>query len=160
MWSENQQRTKGWLSSDAIGRMFEIDEQGLVQLKLGGALYVAPDGKVRIRTGTTLTEGPGSPIELNANPRDSKFTVVTEEIVAESVSELAALLQTLRDLLTSPSASMVFGRGSAGGAGSGEWITLENGITMNGTALSFVLENRTSDPASPAVGQIWLRTDL
>lgn len=27
-------------------------------------------------------------------------------------------------------------------------------------AISFVLENRTSDPASPATGQIWLRTDL
>lgn len=27
-------------------------------------------------------------------------------------------------------------------------------------ATSFVLENRTSDPASPVAGQIWLRTDL
>jgi len=27
-------------------------------------------------------------------------------------------------------------------------------------AVSFVIENRTSDPSSPADGQIWLRTDL
>ena len=27
-------------------------------------------------------------------------------------------------------------------------------------ALQFVVENRTSDPASPADGQIWLRSDL
>ena len=27
-------------------------------------------------------------------------------------------------------------------------------------ALQFVVENRTSDPGSPADGQIWLRTDL
>lgn len=27
-------------------------------------------------------------------------------------------------------------------------------------ALQFRLENRTSDPGSPAVGQVWLRTDL
>jgi hypothetical protein len=27
-------------------------------------------------------------------------------------------------------------------------------------ALRFRIENRTSDPASPAVGEIWLRTDL
>lgn len=27
-------------------------------------------------------------------------------------------------------------------------------------ALQFVVENRTSDPVSPVVGQIWLRTDL
>jgi len=27
-------------------------------------------------------------------------------------------------------------------------------------AAQFCIENRTSDPGSPAVGQIWLRTDL
>lgn len=27
-------------------------------------------------------------------------------------------------------------------------------------AVQFVIEKRTSDPASPADGQIWLRTDL
>ncbi len=27
-------------------------------------------------------------------------------------------------------------------------------------ALQFVIENRTSDPGSPAVGELWLRTDL
>ena len=27
-------------------------------------------------------------------------------------------------------------------------------------ALSFVIENRTSDPANPVTGQLWLRTDL
>lgn len=27
-------------------------------------------------------------------------------------------------------------------------------------ALNFRIENRTSDPGSPAVGQVWLRTDL
>jgi hypothetical protein len=27
-------------------------------------------------------------------------------------------------------------------------------------ALQFCIENRTDDPASPATGQIWLRTDL
>lgn len=27
-------------------------------------------------------------------------------------------------------------------------------------AVSFVIENRTSDPGSPVAGQIWLRTDL
>lgn len=29
-----------------------------------------------------------------------------------------------------------------------------------GQALQFCLENRTSDPGAPALGQIWLRTDL
>lgn len=30
----------------------------------------------------------------------------------------------------------------------------------NNQSLNFRVENRTSDPASPAVGQVWLRTDL
>jgi hypothetical protein len=34
-------------------------------------------------------------------------------------------------------------------------------VNFNGQqATSFRIENRTSDPGSPAVGQIWLRTDL
>lgn len=34
-------------------------------------------------------------------------------------------------------------------------------IDFNGQqALSFRIENRTSDPVSPTAGQIWLRTDL
>jgi hypothetical protein len=28
------------------------------------------------------------------------------------------------------------------------------------TGAGFVIENRTSDPGSPATGQIWLRTDI
>jgi hypothetical protein len=37
------------------------------------------------------------------------------------------------------------------------------GVTLTGTINALgglVIENRTSDPPSPAVGQIWLRTDL
>lgn len=34
-------------------------------------------------------------------------------------------------------------------------------VDFNGQqALNFRIENRTSDPGSPATGQIWLRTDL
>jgi len=34
-------------------------------------------------------------------------------------------------------------------------------VSFNGQeATSFRIENRTSDPASPTVGQVWLRTDL
>lgn len=34
-------------------------------------------------------------------------------------------------------------------------------VNFNGQqAINFRIENRTADPGSPAVGQIWLRTDL
>lgn len=40
-------------------------------------------------------------------------------------------------------------------------IEANGGIDMQGNQLkSFRIENRTSDPASPAVGQMWIRTDL
>lgn len=42
-----------------------------------------------------------------------------------------------------------------------ETLDVEGNIDLNGNQLkNMVIENRTSDPASPAVGQIWLRTDL
>lgn len=42
-----------------------------------------------------------------------------------------------------------------------EILDVEGNIDMNGNQIkNMVIETRTSDPASPAVGQIWLRTDL
>ncbi|KKW45641.1 MAG: hypothetical protein UY96_C0017G0042 [Parcubacteria group bacterium GW2011_GWB1_56_8] len=37
------------------------------------------------------------------------------------------------------------------------WVRL---VAEGQQAVSFVLENRTDDPGSPATGQMWLRTDL
>lgn len=133
MWSDKG--TRHALTADVLGKMFYLDEQNRLQLSLAGSLYVGPDGKIRIRTGDTLSEGPGSPIELNANPRASQFTTVTQEVVDESVSTITIDLQTLRTLLTAPLAGMVFGRGSAS-AGSGEWLTLGAGLSIVGTTIS------------------------
>ncbi len=42
-----------------------------------------------------------------------------------------------------------------------EMLDIEGNIDLNGNQVkNMVIENRTSDPASPAVGQIWIRTDL
>ncbi len=42
-----------------------------------------------------------------------------------------------------------------------EMLDVEGNIDLNGNQVkNMVIETRTSDPASPAVGQIWLRTDL
>jgi hypothetical protein len=150
------------LTSGQVGQGLRLDENGVLHWDPDptSALVFSPGGQARINTdGTTMEQSPGSPVALKANPRDSEFTTVTQEVVDESVSTITIDLQALRTLLTAPFAGMVFGRGSAS-AGSGEWLTIGNGITMTGTMLSFVVENRTSDPAAPAVGQLWLRTDL
>ena len=40
-------------------------------------------------------------------------------------------------------------------------IEVSGELDMNGNeSRNFVIENRTSDPASPQVGQVWIRTDL
>jgi hypothetical protein len=39
-------------------------------------------------------------------------------------------------------------------------LTTDLAAKANSNGTNFVIENRTSDPGSPATGQIWLRTDL
>ncbi len=40
-------------------------------------------------------------------------------------------------------------------------LDLEGDLNMNGNQIkNMVIENRTSDPSNPAVGRIWIRTDL
>ncbi|MCD4684245.1 MAG: hypothetical protein K8R86_13250, partial [Bacteroidales bacterium] len=42
-----------------------------------------------------------------------------------------------------------------------EKLDIDGNLDMNGNQIkNMVIENRTSDPSSPAVGQIWIRTDL
>ncbi len=42
-----------------------------------------------------------------------------------------------------------------------EKLDINGNLDMNGNQIkNMVIENRTSDPSSPAVGQIWIRTDL
>ena len=53
--------------------------------------------------------------------------------------------------------------GTAIGTGNSELVqrTASGHIEFNQKqGLQFVLENRTSDPASPVTGQMWIRTDL
>lgn len=54
---------------------------------------------------------------------------------------------------------------SPGGEGSGLSDGTFGDITVSGsgtvmTVSTLAIENRTSDPGSPATGRIWLRTDL
>lgn len=40
------------------------------------------------------------------------------------------------------------------------YISASGNIEYQDKGLGFIIENRTSDPAAPVNGQIWLRTDL
>jgi hypothetical protein len=67
-------------------------------------------------------------------------TWTVSAVPAANVTNLASTVQAYTlDTFANPVASMDFNQQQS---------------------LQFVIENRTSDPGSPATGQIWLRTDL
>ncbi|MBN1338626.1 MAG: hypothetical protein JXA03_04845, partial [Bacteroidales bacterium] len=54
-----------------------------------------------------------------------------------------------------------FGKVGIGTTEPTELLDVEGNIEMNGNQIkTMVIENRSSDPSNPAVGQIWIRTDL
>jgi hypothetical protein len=72
--------------------------------------------------------------------KPSTFAPSAHTHTASEVTDLATVVQAYRlDQFADPTSSVGF-----------------NGQQ----ALSFVIENRASDPGSPATGQIWIRTDL
>jgi len=53
------------------------------------------------------------------------------------------------------------GRVGIGTVAPGEKLDIEGNLDMNQNQIKNMrIENRTSDPSNPAVGQIWIRTDL
>lgn len=64
----------------------------------------------------------------------------------------------------SPGARGPAGAQGPAGSGAGTLDTIDPPVASvdfaDQQALSFRIENRTSDPGTPTTGQIWLRTDL
>ena len=70
---------------------------------------------------------------------DGGITELTGDVTATGPGVVASTLNTTLDAVPTPVADVNF---------------------ADQQALSFRIENRTSDPGSPTEGQIWLRTDL
>ena len=70
---------------------------------------------------------------------DGGITELTGDVTATGPGVVAATIAATLDTIPSPAADVDF---------------------ADQQATSFRIENRTSDPGTPTVGQIWLRTDL
>jgi hypothetical protein len=93
------------------------------------------------------TPAPASEKRPDGHPGDS-------DTIASTASSIAAanISGTLSDAQLSANVSLLNGTNVFSGTNT------FNGVVK--TLGGLVIENRTSDPPSPAVGQIWLRTDL
>lgn len=122
-----------------LGDGLELDPKGRIRVALDpyGAFYYKPDGSIALRVdGVTLIVSPGSPVSLKAGETRASQVVDdsgTTSNVADSIRRIIAAISTINAELDA----------------------------VPGTATTtLIIENRTSDPGSPEVGQIWLRTDI
>ncbi len=78
--------------------------------------------------------------DITVSGSGSVWTIDSGAVTAAEITDLATTVQAYTlDAFANPVASLDFAQQQT---------------------LQFVIENRTSDPGSPATGQIWLRTDL
>lgn len=85
----------------------------------------------------------------------SRLSILANEVWASGFSALGSIATLSR---VSSGVSIVANEVWASGLSVGSVLTTLN--FADNQATSFRVENRTADPGSPSVGQIWLRTDL
>lgn len=98
----------------------------------------------------------------------SGITALTGDVTASGSGSVAATIAndavTYAKMQNVSAASKLLGRGSAGGSGDTEEITLGTGLTMTGTTISTSstggMAAGTSFPGSPATNDLYYRTDL
>lgn len=93
-----------------------------------------------------------------ATVRDASDTlsttmVATVGLVSSSVDALTITVSNLSTSLSTSYANVNLSNLSA--------VVVNTHMNFNGKqAITFVVENRTSDPTSPVAGQMWFRTDI
>jgi hypothetical protein len=60
---------------------FAVDTQGRIYLKLDGALYVTPDGKLALNVANGLKSAPGSPMSIQIHPGDDSLVIQSDGTV-------------------------------------------------------------------------------
>jgi hypothetical protein len=107
----------------------------------GGGLSDGNYGDVTVSGGgTVITVNSGAVSWAEVSSKPVTFAPSAHTHVAADVTDLATTVQAYTlDTFANPVASLDFAQQQT---------------------LQFVIENRTSDPGSPATGQMWLRTDL
>lgn len=111
----------------------------------------------------TLTNGKYSTTATDTytTPVDAQALIDASITDLQDATEVQGLIDTaIADLPTNAEAETI-AEGVVAAAKLNELTAPDGSVNFaDQQALSFRIENRTSDPASPTVGQVWLRTDL
>lgn len=120
-------------------------------------IYITTAGVVAVSTGTAAA----TPV---APDYDSKIVLAEVTIAAGQTTITASSIKDVRNFSAVTLSTAVLTSGAQTVAGVKTFSSapvLSAGANFSQRqATSLVIENRTSDPTSPAVGQIWFRTDL
>ena len=120
-------------------------------------IYINTSGVITVSTGTAAA----TPV---APDYDSKIVLAEITIVAGQTTITASSIKEVRNFsaVTLNTAVLVTGAQTVAGVKtfSSAPILSDGANFSQKQAVSFVIENRTSDPTTPVVGQVWFRTDL
>jgi hypothetical protein len=127
----------GTLTYDGIALLQDI----IAGASPGGSLTDGDKGDITVSgAGTVWTIDSGAVDWAEVSGKPATFPPDAHTQAASTITDLATTVQAYTlDTFANPVASLDFAQQQT---------------------LQFVIENRTSDPGSPATGQIWLRTDL
>ena len=120
-------------------------------------IYINTSGAIAVSTGTAAV----SPVAPDYN---SKIVLAEVTITAGQTTITASSIKDVRNFsaVTLNTAVLVTGTQTVAGTKTfSSAPVLSDGANFSQKqAVSLVIENRTSDPTSPVVGQVWFRTDL
>lgn len=149
--------TTNYTIIDQLSPLFAPPAVGLTRIDL---VQINSMGGVIITQGTPVSI-PATPV---APSQDSLVTLAEVLLIAGQTTIVEANISDVRGYVSVAAGNAVLTTGNQSVAGIKTFtdqIVFTAGADFSQTeATSMRIENRTSDPVSPAAGQIWFRTDL
>lgn len=153
----------------------DVDALALIQVVLAAANPLFPAGRVLTDTATididtatanqikaSVVDGSITTAKLGGDITAAGIALLDDANAAAQLTTLgvSAFIQTLLDDVDAAAALATLGAMPATTTLDAIPAPVASVDFVQQQALQFVVENRTSDPASPVPGQLWFRTDL